>query len=197
MKQTADMTVLGRKRTVNCPSSIQKGCVIFVDTESCLSGITEIGAVAVSISTGNVLDVFEIIADGVRPIENGEELDDPITKMTGLVIVNKHLVAAGQDKIKAEFAGWVNSVSSLRSFVHWCGSEKNLTESLGSTFDACHTVYRPWREQSGFDVKSAASLKDAFLVTMPGMQFVQHRAIEDAIATMGVFCSLTSQGNIL
>jgi hypothetical protein len=104
-----------------------------------------------------------------------------------------------QTLIQTEFAEWVDSITPLRTFLHWGGRDlqKLAYEGDGDVIDVIN-IFRVWLERIQCKRTSHMSLTDAVdQVLGPSTPFKAHRAYEDAVMTAAVFMALSETGGVL
>jgi hypothetical protein len=185
--------------------------VIVVDTESlppafncsATESIVEIGAIAIDITTWNVVGVFHEIAPGVREItaddieENRSKGFDLRTMSEELILLRRDTKSTTANTITTNFRTWVSSISTMRTFIHWGGSEAKLCGKLGKAIDLRQNGFLPWLMHKGEQRKDFTSLSDAALQIIPHYKFIPHRAFNDALVTMTILLCIFDAQSVL
>ena len=163
--------------------------------------ITEIGAVAVSLETDTVVDIFHAIPDGMSTAKQHDmsNATDPLNlTYYGFCPKKSHYnkTKNSQPKLKKEFNDWLKQVKANYGYdgeidlVQWSGDDANSLEIepniLTNQRDA-HTLFRVWLDGQGVVRTGDTKLQNA-MEQLSGSQdlFHPHRAFEDAVATMMV-----------
>jgi inhibitor of KinA sporulation pathway (predicted exonuclease) len=176
--------------------------MIFVDLElnQPSNSIIQIGAVCMNLSTGKVVDSFDVICNP------GEYPNDFITKLTG---ITKENVMDGQPLKNAlsDFWRWVNSCSVGNRVAAWGRDVQELIDA-----SVYYKLRFKWPKQ--YDVKQFVNMYQFFAsenssspnklnkglfmaVQDSGLDFVgtQHNAYDDALNTANIFYLVKKQIN--
>ncbi len=173
--------------------------VVVVDIEHTMFSkcIFEIGAVAFSRGESKILDVYHALSEGVTEnikIKDPKKLSwfpDGAGPMCG-VEINEEKVEKYHDHMITQFKNWIRNLED-HILLQWAGNDAQL---LGlKSNDNCrdlYKLYKVWLEQNNQTRKGDLKLIDAVNhVLGPNFLFAQHRAYEDAVATMAIFISIT------
>lgn len=193
------------------PKNLNYNCIVSVDIET--SGttdnlITEIGAVAFSVTDFTVLGVYDKRPACVREMTEEEvTLSDKyydtetdftqVEKLTGLIVTDKSSLPNHTKALMSDFSSWMESISSNRTIFHWGGCEDRLFGHLGPTHDVRNGTFIPWLSNNGFPRTNMTGLEIACSQIVPHYKFKPHRAVEDAISTCLVFLAATSFSGVV
>lgn len=185
------------------PKDLTHNCIVSVDIETDGDIITEIGAVAFTVTDFNILGVYDKRPPCVREMTDKEvtlskkyydtETDfTQVEKLTGLIVTDKTKLVNQAKELCKDFDAWVEGISTTRTIFHWGGSEDKLFSHLGNTHDVRNCTFIPWLSNNGHVRNNMTSLEIACQQLVPHYKFRPHCAVEDAIATMLAFISTTS-----
>lgn len=175
---------------------LEANTLISLDVETDDGGrLTEIGAIAVSLTDFSVLSIFQERARGVVPIPSENRMKKTrVEEITNLHAGEEFTQSAEQDLIAA-FKSWLIDFPGA-TVLHWGGSERML---VGDTpcVDCLSKVFNPWLEYRDQARTGACSLTCAMEQILPELSFVPHQALEDAAATLAIFTALVDTSGAL
>ena len=162
--------------------------VIALDIENYKDNIFEIGAIAFSRSTYEILDVFHVVSEPATECRKTTafkfDLLSEISKMCGM---NVDETKNDTKKFLDQFQTWRKNLDEEHILIHWAGNE---SEIFGGDTCNLHKMFKVWLERNSMGRKLSLSLTDAVSQIFGLTVFEPHRAYEDAVATMGVFVAI-------
>ncbi len=183
--------------------------MISIDIEHTRSGrVLEIGAVAFSRGTGEIISIYYSLANGVIPnqhctpyISSNEYFS--LNEMCGFNSVN--VSKDESDKMVSEYKEWMTNFGNS-IILQWSGSDAKLlgiktdtalTNTLNNTDNMVsinidgRACFMRWLEKNDRGRKGGTKLENAVEEVLFKDYFVPHRAFEDAIACMGIYLAIS------
>lgn len=181
---------------------------IAVDTEQDEQGLlTEIGAVAVSLTDWTILGTYQARAPSMAPVAPAARPRGAKGHIEQLVGLRRApglaagTAAAEAAALRADFLAWCGEMSVVPAvYLHWAGSEKALLGAAACTVDVYSACFVPWLElKAGGGAgdrcrRGGTSLSAAVAQLLPELPFVAHQAFEDALATLAVVLATVNFG---
>lgn len=181
---------------ISMPALKDSTTLISLDVENDDEGrVTEIGAVAVSLTDWSVLGVFQERARGVLPIPDSCQAKK--TRIEGITNLRAGPEFGGDaaQSLARSFQAWMGTHAGA-TVLHWGGSERALAGEA-TCVDCLSKVFRPWLEYRGQARIGACTLACAMQQVLPELPFVPHQALEDAAATLAIFAALVDTSGAL
>ena len=196
------------------PEVLAKGHTtgISVDAEYDDKGnLTEIGAIAVSLSDWSILGTLQRRAPSMVPISSqgtpaatkkaharSSDWIESIVQLRRAPRTRKEQAQAEGKALHDRFLEWCREMTTSQPvFLHWGGSEKDLVGEKALTLDVYSSCFVPWLELKGSPRRGDTNLKCALQQLLPQLPFAPHQAFEDALATIAVLLATTDFGGKL
>jgi hypothetical protein len=187
---------------------------ISVDAEHDDKGnLTEIGAVAVSLTDWSILGTFQRRAPSMIPIGppgstaggrggSAAWIEDIVRlrRDWGRTprAARKNLATSEGEALHADFLHWCGEMTTSKPvFLHWGGSEKTLLGADALTVDVYSSCFIPWLELKGSPRRGDTKLACALQQLLPQLPFAAHQAFEDALACLAVLLATADFGGKL
>ena len=179
--------------------------IICVDIETIDGIILEIGAVVFSRSSSQVLEIYHDLSDGVHINENpqdnikliindyvslfnGEGSQFDVKKECGFTKIDNDIYNY-RDIMIQKFKQWLDNFNEY-NLLQWSGNDSKTLGVNVKSIDMWK-LYKIYLENNNEARKSNTKLSDAVNHILNPNFFKAHRALEDAIATMAIFITLT------
>lgn len=152
--------------------------------------ILEIGAVAFSRGSGEIVDVFHQLREGVRPDPRARpppKQFEGVGKMCGFWAIGER--PREKDlRLVRDFREWIDQIGET-VVLEWCGQDSRKLGLKHTGMDV-RKLFLRWLEKKGMSRRGETKLSDAASQVLYHGFFSPHRAFEDAVATMGVFLAM-------
>lgn len=200
MKQASSARLHGRQfvRT----NQIKSDLLVVVDVEhSSDNKVLEIGAVIISRSNRNVIDIFHCLSDGVEPNREARPPPKQFRGVNSLCGFKRSKIdRKASNRSITKFKDWLKDYDGY-TLVQWAGSDSKLlqmtTHSVYTTGDDTsvafldgHQLYKRWLKLNHRERSTETGLESAVMGIFGPRFFSPHRAYEDAVATASVVMAI-------